>query len=205
MRRFVHLRDIRIVPICLCTDCKLRISSSMVLNVAPRLPLHPIFEGKLIQLSYPLFRSPNGPDRDNASKVSVSVFTCSTDVCRDKFDAAMLTPGPMDPMEMFGVVSGWLHNAGTSVVSGFTLSRLIDAYALDLQSSVFVPMLPWHPGLNSKLTNHSNLFSRSLHCPHHINVSQVSISDLLHSTDICRSEFDVATSMAGSMDSMETF
>ena len=200
MRRFVHLRDIRIVPI-----CKSCISSSMVLNITPRLPLHPIFEGKLIQLSYPLFRSLNGPDHDNASKVSVSVFTCSTDICRDKFDAAMLTPGPMDPMETFGVVSGWLLNAGTSTVSGFALSCLIDAYALNLQSSVFAPMLPWHPGLNSKLTNCSDLFSRSPCCPHRVNASQVSVSDLLHSTDICRSEFDAATSTAGSMDSMETF
>ncbi|KIM68186.1 hypothetical protein SCLCIDRAFT_20591 [Scleroderma citrinum Foug A] len=39
----------------------------------------------------------------------------------------------MDPMETFGVVSGWLHGAGTSA------------------SSVFAPMLPRHPGLKGRL------------------------------------------------------
>ena len=98
----------------------------MVFDITPRLPLHPIFKGKLIQLSYPLFRSPNGPEHNNTSKLSVSVFTRSTDICRDEFDVAALTPGPMDPMETFGVVSRWLCDAGMSTVSDFTLSRLID-------------------------------------------------------------------------------
>ena len=69
----------------------------------------------------------------------------------------------------------------------------------------FVPRLPQHPGFNSKLTNRSDLFSRSPRCPHRVNASQVSVSDLLHSTDVSRYEFYSSTLMAGCVDPTETF
>ena len=68
-----------------------------------------------------------------------------------------------------------------------------------------MPWLPQHPGFNGKLTNCSDLFSRSPHCLHRVNTSQVSVSDLLCSTDVCRSEFDAAALMPGSMDLPATF
>ena len=43
------------------------------------------------------------------------------------------TAGSIDPTELFGVVSGWLHDAGMSAVSGFAFSSWIGADMLDLE------------------------------------------------------------------------
>ena len=90
---------------------------------------------------------------------------------------------------MFGVVSGWLRNAGTSAVSGFALFHLIDAYALDLQSSVFVPMLPRHPGLEGKFLRPSYPLYRSPGRPDRVNALKVSLLDFLRLVDIYRCGF----------------
>jgi len=47
----------RVVPH-MPADCSVRMTSSVVFVVAPMLPWHPIFEGKFINLSDFLFRSP---------------------------------------------------------------------------------------------------------------------------------------------------
>ena len=106
--------------------------SSILSVVAPSLPQYPGPESKFIKPFNYLFRSPGRPDRVNASKVSASTFSHSTDVYRSRFGMATSTAGSVDPTETFGVVSGWLRDAGTSVVSGFALSRLIDADAVNL-------------------------------------------------------------------------
>ncbi|KIM54497.1 hypothetical protein SCLCIDRAFT_31023 [Scleroderma citrinum Foug A] len=61
----------------------------MVFNFAARLPRHPGFNGL---------------------HIGCNALTCS----RCGLDAATSTAGSIDPMESFGVVSGWLRNAGTS-------------------------------------------------------------------------------------------
>ena len=83
----------------------------------------------------------------------------------------MLMAGSVDPTETFGVVSGWLRDAGTSAVSGFALSRLIDADILNLESSVTAPMLPRHPGLKCGFINPYYSFSRSPYWLDHVNMS----------------------------------
>ena len=113
----------------------------------------------------------NGPDRVSASKVGVLDFFHSTDVYRSRFDSAALTAGSNDPTETFGVVSGWLHDVGTSMVSGFALSRLIDADILNLESSVAAPMLPRHPGLECGFINPYYSFSRSPYRLDRVNAS----------------------------------
>ena len=131
-------------------DCNSHRSSSIVIDVMPRLPHHPGFSGKFTDPSYLFSRSPYQLQRINVFKVSVSVPFHLIDICRCSLDVATLTAGFIDPMESFGDVSRWLCDAGMSTVSGFALSHLIDTYALDLQSSVFAPMLPWHTGLEGK-------------------------------------------------------
>ena len=79
------------------------------------------------------------------SKVGVLNLWRSTNVYRLDFDTAVLTPGPMDPMELFGVVWRWLHESDMSAVSDFVFSCL-----LNFQSSVFMPRLPRHPGFEGK-------------------------------------------------------
>ena len=91
--------------------------SSVVTIVAPRLPLHPGFDGKLLQSSDLLFRSPCRPQCVIASKVGVSAVLRSTDVCRCDLDAATSTAGSMYPMESFRGISGWLRSVGMSQVS----------------------------------------------------------------------------------------
>ena len=67
------------------------------------------------------------------------------------------------------------------------------------------PRLPRLPGSKGEFTNPSYLFSRSPYRPHRINTSKVSISTCFRSTNIFRSDLHVATSTAGSMDSVVTF
>ena len=105
------------------------------------------------------------------SKVSLSTVLRSINVCRCDFDTAASTAGSVDPMETFGVVSRWLHDAGTSTVSGFTLSRSIDADILNLESSVAAPMLPRHPGLECGFINPYYSFSRSPYWLDRVNAS----------------------------------
>ena len=120
----------------LCADCNSHNRSSVVIDVTPRLPRHPALEGKYLQPYYSPFRFPGRPDRVNASKVSPSTFSRSTDVSRYRFDAAALTMGYIDPMKTFGVVSGWLRDVGMSQVSCFVFWRyfVIDALGFDVYS-----------------------------------------------------------------------
>ena len=67
------------------------------------------------------------------------------------------------------------------------------------------PRLPQLPGCKGEFTNPSYLFSRSPYWPHRINASKVSVSTCFHSTNVFRSDLHVATSMAGSMDSIAMF
>ena len=83
-------------------------------------------------------------------KVSVSVFMRSTDVSRYGFDTAASMAGSMYPMESFGAIWRWLRESDMSAVSDFIFSRLIDADALNLQSSIFTPRLPRHFGFEGK-------------------------------------------------------
>ena len=135
------MRDLRVVTglgksrrahILLCVDCKSHNSSSMVFNIAPKLPQHPRFKGKFIKPFNSLFRSPFRPDHVNASKVSASVHSCSTDVCRLDLDAAALTVGSVDSVSTVWRVSEWLHGLGMSVVSLFVFSRRFVTHMLDL-------------------------------------------------------------------------
>ena len=82
--------------------------------------------------------------------VSISTRLHLINIYRSRFGMATSTAGSVDPMEAFGVVSGWLHDAGTSAVSGFVFLCWINADALNFQSSVFAPRLPWHPGFEGK-------------------------------------------------------
>ena len=116
----------------LCADCKSRIRSSVVTVVAPRLPQHPVLQGKLIKPFNSLFRSPFRPDRVNASKVSASVHSRSTDVCRLDPDAAALTVGSVDSVSTVWRVSEWLHGLGMSAVSLFVFSHRFVTHMLDL-------------------------------------------------------------------------
>ena len=117
----------------------MRRHSSVVTIVAPRLPLHPGFNGKLLQSSDLLFRSPCRPQRVIAFKVGVSAVSHSTDICRFNLDTSVSTPGSNDPIGTFQIVSRWLRNPIVSQVSHFDVLRLADlcsVYPLDLEPSV---------------------------------------------------------------------
>ena len=148
MQRFVRLRDIHVVTrfgshialaYGLCADCKSRIHSSMVFDIVPRLPRLPIFEGKFIKPFNSLFRSPFRPDRVNASKVSASVHSRSTDSCRLDLDAAASTAGPMDSVLTVWSVYAWLRNASAYLVSHFNFLCLIDLYSFNLNPATSTP------------------------------------------------------------------
>ena len=96
----------------LCADCKSRIRSSVVIDVAPKLPWHPGFGGKFTNPSYSFSRSPPRLDHVNASKVSISVVSHSINICRSRFDAAVLTAGSMDPMDTIQGIPAWLRCTG---------------------------------------------------------------------------------------------
>ncbi|KIM57153.1 hypothetical protein SCLCIDRAFT_1219700 [Scleroderma citrinum Foug A] len=83
---------------------------------APRLPWHPALKGKFTKPSDILFRFPGRSDRINASQVSLSAIPRPTDISRFNLDAATSTAGPMDPMEAFGNVCGWLRAVHESQV-----------------------------------------------------------------------------------------
>ena len=87
-------------------------------------------------------------------------------------------------------------------VSDFVFSRWIDADALDLESSVFVPRLPQRPGLHGKPIQPSYFPFRSPGRPDCNNASKVSRSTVLHWADIYRFDLDAATLMAGPRDSV---
>jgi len=82
-----------------------------------------------------LFRSPCRPQHVIASKVSGSDHLGSTDVCRCDFDTSMSTPGSIDSIGTFRVVSVWLRGVCVSQVSCFVLLRFADLYSLDLEPS----------------------------------------------------------------------
>ena len=71
--------------------------------------------------------------------------------------------------------------------------------------SVVAPSLPQYPGLESKFIKPSDILFRSPIQPDCVSTSKVSASVHLRSIDVCRSEFDMATSTGGSIDPMETF
>ena len=73
----------------ICIDCNLCKASSIIIDIAPRLPWLPIFEGKFIKSFNSLFRSPHCSDCISASQVSLLDLQCLINVCRYKFDAAM--------------------------------------------------------------------------------------------------------------------
>ena len=97
----------------------------------PRLPRHPALKGKFIKPSEILFRFPGRSDRINASQVSLSAVPRPTDISRFDLDAATSTAGPMDPMEVFWNVCGWLRAVHKSQVSGFVPLRYFVAETLD--------------------------------------------------------------------------
>ena len=116
----------------LCADCKSHIRSSMVIDVAPKLPRHPGFRGKFTNPSYSFSRSPPRSDHVNASKVSISVVSHSINVCRLRFDTAVSTPGSNNSVSTIWMVSGWLCELGMFQVSCFAVQRFADVYTLDL-------------------------------------------------------------------------
>ena len=116
----------------LCADCKSHIRSSVVIDVAPKLPRHPGFGGKFTNPSYSFSRSPPRSDRVNASKVSISVVSHSINVCRSRFDTAASMPGSNNSVSTIWMVSGWLRESGTFQVSRFAVQRFADIYTLDL-------------------------------------------------------------------------
>ncbi|KIM59037.1 hypothetical protein SCLCIDRAFT_27616 [Scleroderma citrinum Foug A] len=73
----------------LCADCKLHRSSSAVLHVALKLPLHPGFN-------------------------SLQMDRIAIMRSRVEFDVAASMPGSVDLLATFQVVSGWLRSMGTS-------------------------------------------------------------------------------------------
>ena len=82
---------------------------------------------------------------------------------------------------------------GTSAVSDFIFSRLIDADALDLDSSVFTPRLPRHPALKGKFIKPSDILFRFPGRSDRVNASQVSLSAIPRSTDISRFDLDAVS------------
>ena len=62
----------------------------------------------------------------NASKVSPSADSRSTDVCRFRFDAATSTLGSNDPIGTSRKVSAWLRSMGMHPVSHFDFCGLAD-------------------------------------------------------------------------------
>ena len=121
------------MPICLCADCKSRISSSMVLNVAPRLPQLPALKGKFIKPFYSLFRSPDRPDRITAFKVSPSTPFRSFNVSRSRFDTATSMDESNDSVSTFWMVTGWLHESDALQVSLSIFLRRFVVQTLDLE------------------------------------------------------------------------
>ena len=146
------------------------------------------------------------------SMVSGSIFLCLIDTDALDFELysfdlhpIALLPGPNDPMQTFRVVSGWLCYAGASTVSHFAFLSWADFYRSNFDSSVLTAVLPLHPALNGKITNHSVLLSSSLLQPQCVNTSQVSLSAVLRSTDVSRLHFDAATLTDWSVDIPVTF
>ena len=136
----------RVVPICLCADCKSRISSSMVLNIMPRLPWLPALKGKFIKPFYSLFRSPDRLDRVTAFKVSPSAPFRSFNVSRSRFDTATSTDESNDSVSTFWMVTGWLHESGALQVSlsvflcRFVVQTLdLELYRSDFDSAAVTP------------------------------------------------------------------
>ena len=66
------------------------------------------------------------------SKVSISTDSCLIDICRYGFDAATLTVGSNDPIQMFGVVCGWLRGVDALQVSLSVFSHCFVIQTLDL-------------------------------------------------------------------------
>ncbi|KIM66678.1 hypothetical protein SCLCIDRAFT_21846 [Scleroderma citrinum Foug A] len=91
----------------LCADCKLRIRSSVVINVVPKLPWHPGFRGL-------------HPDWIALTRL------------RSRFDTAASTPGSNNSVSTIWMVSGWLRESGTFQVSRFAVQSFADIYMLDL-------------------------------------------------------------------------
>ena len=186
----------------LCADCNLRRCSSVVFIIVPRLPWLPGFNGKLINPSNLLFRSLIWPDCVNVSQVGVLDFQRSTNVCRFKFNAAALTPGSVDLLAMFRVVSGWLHGMGTSQVSHFMFLCLIDTDALDLEHYRYdLQPATSTPGSNDPI---GSFWVISVWL-HDSAASQVSISVRFHPINISRYDFDSTTLTPGSNDPIGTY
>ena len=91
------------ITLAICVDCNSRMPSSILSIVAPSLPQYPGLESKFIKPFNYLFRSLNGPDRIDASKVSISTCFRSTNVCRFKFNSSASTAGSNDHVGTFGV------------------------------------------------------------------------------------------------------
>ena len=193
----------------LCADGNLRNRSSVVIDVAPRLPQHPALEGKYLQPYYSPFRFPGRPDRVNASKVSPSAFSRSTDVSRYCFDAAAATDGSVDPTAMFRSVSEWLRESGMSQVSPFVFLRYFGTDTLDLD--VYRSNL--HPAtLPSTFDVSVRTFRSVCGLLHDSCASQVSCFIVLHrlvadalSFELSRFNLHSIGSTAGSNDPQATF
>ena len=107
----------------------------------------------------------------------------------------------MDSTETFGVVSRWLRDAGTSAVSGFALSRLIDADAvnLDVYRCGLVPSAstPWS-------NDHVGPFGVNYRWLCDASAYLVSRFNFLHLIDLYSFDLDPAASTPGSIDPIGT-
>ena len=118
---------------------------------------------------------------------------------------AMSITGSVDPMEAFGVVSGWLHDAGMSTVSGFVFLHLVDLYRFDLD--VAASPLPFN-----KSNDSISMVLRVSRWLRDVGMSQVSCFNFLHyfvidmlDLGFYRCDLDPIASMAGSNNPIQTF
>ena len=176
-------------------------ASCVVINVAPRLPWHPGFDGKLTNHSPLLSRSPIRLDRINASKVSPSGVSHSTDVSRFCFDVAASTDESNDSISTLWRVSGWLRSTGTSQVSHFAVLHLfivdmldLDVYRCDLDATTLTV------GSNYPTAMFQNVSAWL----HDSRASQVSLFDFMHLADICSFKFESSVLTAPSNNSIWT-
>ena len=137
----------------------------------------------------------------SAFKVSASVHSRSTDVCRLDLDAATSTVGSVDSVSMVWRVSEWLHGLGMSTVSLFVFScrfvtHMLDLhlYRSDLYSSVSMP------GSNDP-TGRFRGVSAWLHGP---GTSALSRFTFLSLADFYSFEFEPSVSTSTSRESVRT-
>ena len=115
----------------------------------------------------------------------------------------------MDPMESFGVVSGWLRDAGTSTVSGFAFLSWIGADMLDLEVYRFdLHMAALMPGSNDSISTlwrvSGWLHHACMYLVSHFAVLSLFIIDALD-LELYSFDLDSSASTAGSNGPLRTF